>query len=124
MRALKIIISTIALALFFGGCAYDFIPQEEVVDPDDPSAETISFSTEIVPIFASKCVGCHTAGETTPDLSTNNAYSSLNSSRYVNKSTPESSLIYTKPTGSHYGTYSDAEAAKILLWIKQGAQDN
>jgi len=124
MKALKIIISIIAVALVLGGCAYNFIVPEPVVDPGDPDAEEISFAAEIVPIFTTKCVRCHTTGKQLPDLTADNAYSSLNSTRYVNKTTPESSLIYTKPTGNHSATYSDAEAAKILLWINQGAQNN
>jgi len=124
MKALKIIISIIAVALVLGGCAYNFIVPEEVVDPDDPNAAEVSFEAEILPIFTASCVRCHTTGKQNPDLTANNAYSSLNSTRYINLTTPESSLIYTKPTGNHSATYSDAEAAKVLLWINQGAQDN
>ncbi|MCK3684749.1 hypothetical protein [Maribellus sp. YY47] len=124
MKTLKIIISTIALALVFGGCAYNFIVPEPTVNPDDPNAAEVSFSAEIVPIFASKCTGCHTTGKQLPDLTSDNAFSSLNSSRYVNKSTPASSLIYTKATGNHSATFTSAEAAKVLLWINQGAKNN
>lgn len=124
MKALKIIISTIALGLVFGGCAYNFIVPEPTVDPGDPNAAEVSFSTEIVPIFTSKCVRCHTTGKQNPDLTADNAYSSINSTRYINTGTPESSLIYKKPTGNHSATYSDAEAAKVLLWINQGAKNN
>ncbi|MDX8340192.1 hypothetical protein SLH46_13415 [Draconibacterium sp. IB214405] len=125
MKALKIILSIVVMGLIFGGCAYNFITEEEVIDPSDPDAPDVSFSTEIVPIFSSKCVACHYAGNQMPDLSPENAYSSINSSRYVNTSDPASSLIYTKPspTGSHV-KYSEAEAALVLTWITQGAQNN
>jgi len=124
MKALKILISTIAVALVLGGCTYNFIVPEPTVDPNDPNAAEVSFSTEIAPIFASKCTGCHTTGNTNPDLTANNAYSSINTSRYINQDSPETSLIYTKPSGNHSKTYTPAEAAKVLLWIKQGAQNN
>ena len=125
MKALKIILSIFAMGLIFGGCAYNFIVEEEVVDPTDPDAPEVSFSGEIVPVFSSKCVSCHTTGNQMPDLSPENAYSSLNTSRYINTSDPASSLIYTKPspTGNHV-KYSEAEAALVLTWITQGAQNN
>ncbi len=64
-----------------------------------------------------------------PDLSTGNAYSSLNSSRYINTSNPESSLIYTHPnpanTSEHsQKKYTEAQAALVLTWITQGAKNN
>ncbi|MFV0591304.1 MAG: hypothetical protein ACK5M7_07960 [Draconibacterium sp.] len=124
MKALKIIISTLVLALVFGGCAYNFIVPEPTVDPNDPNAAEVSFKAEILPIFTSKCVSCHTTGKQNPDLSADNAYSSINSSQYINQTSPESSLIYTHPTGNHSAVYTDAEAAKVLLWINQGAQNN
>ncbi|WP_321375186.1 hypothetical protein [uncultured Draconibacterium sp.] len=107
------------------GCAYNWIVEEEVIDPGDPDAPEVSFSSEIVPIFSSKCVSCHSTGNQAPDLTPENAYSSLNTSRYINTSDPASSLIYTKPspTGSHV-KYSEAEAALVLTWITQGAQNN
>ncbi|WP_167608919.1 hypothetical protein [Maribellus sediminis] len=125
MKALKIIFSIALIGLIFGGCAYNFIVEEDIIDPGDPDAPEVSFSSQIVPIFSSKCTSCHYTGNQMPDLTPDNAYNSLNSSRYVNTSSPESSLIYTKPspTGSHV-QYSEAEAALVLTWITQGAQNN
>lgn len=125
MKALKIIFSIALMALIFGGCAYNFIVEEEVIDPEDPDAPEVSFSTQIVPIFSAKCTACHYTGNQMPDLTPDNAYNSLNSSRYVNTSAPETSLIYTKPhpSGNHM-KYSEAEAALVLTWITQGAQNN
>ena len=124
MKALKIILSIFIIGLIFGGCSYNWILEEEVVDPSDPDAPDVSFSAEITPIFEAKCTTCHYTGNQMPDLTSANAYSSLNSSRYVNTSDPASSLIYTKPMGSHSQTYSTAEAALVLTWITQGAQNN
>ncbi|WP_320112415.1 hypothetical protein [Draconibacterium orientale] len=124
MKALKNLISIFLIGLIFGGCAYNWIVEEQAIDPGDPNAPEVSFSTQIVPIFTSKCITCHTTGSQTPDLTPANAYNSLNSSRYVNTSNPESSLIYTKPLSSHSQTYSTAEAALVLTWITQGAQNN
>ena len=125
MKALKIILSIVVMGLIFGGCTYNFIVEEEVVDPNDPNTPDVSFSAEIAPFYASKCTSCHTTGNQNPDLTSANAYNSLNSSRYINTSDPASSLIYTKPspTGNHV-KYSEAEAALVLTWITQGAQNN
>ena len=128
MKALKVFFTMLAMALIFGGCAYNFIVEEEVIDPTDPDAPEISFSQEIQPIYNSKCVSCHTTGGQLPDLSAANSYSSLNTSRYTNTSSPESSLIYTHPnpsTSEHdWAKYSEAEAAKVLTWITQGVKNN
>ncbi len=126
MRTLKTLLSLIVLAIIMSSCTYSWIVEEEVVDPTDPEAPDVSFTTQIAPIFSSKCTGCHNTGGQTPDLTADNAYSSLtSSSRYVNTSEPATSLIYTKPspTGSHV-KYSEAEAALVLTWITQGAQNN
>lgn len=125
MRTLKSLLSLIVLAIIMSSCTYNWIVEEQVIDPGDPDAPEVSFSAEITPIFASKCTGCHNTGGQNPDLTPANAYNSLNSSRYVNTSAPETSLIYTKPSpsGSHI-KYSEAEAALVLTWITQGAQNN
>lgn len=124
MRTLKTLLSLIVLAIIMSSCTYNWILEEEVIDPTDPDAEEVSFSSDIVPIFESKCTACHN-GNQVPDLTPENAYSSLNSSRYVNTSSPEESLIYTKPhpDGNHI-QYSEAQAALVLTWITQGAKNN
>jgi hypothetical protein len=129
MKALKFIFLISIVAVCLGSCTYDFIVPEEVpvINPDDPNAEQISFSSAIAPIFESKCVSCHKTGGQSPDLSSGNAYSSISSTRYLNTSAAEESLIYTKAspdgTGSH-PKYSAAEAATVLGWIQQGAKNN
>jgi hypothetical protein len=125
MKTLKLF-AVILLALFFSQCKYDFIVPEEVIDPTDPNVEVISFSNEIVPIFTDlNCIACHTTGATAPDLTSANAYSSIVPS-YVNLDNPEESEILTKPgpSSSHPKKYSEAQAALILTWIVQGAENN
>ena len=117
MKALRILFSLFVVALLFGGCTYNFIVPEEVIDPGDPDAPEISFATEVQPIFNAKCVSCHKTGGQLPDLS----------SRYIDTNTPEASLIYTRPNPSNTGShpkYSEAEAALVLTWITQGAKNN
>jgi len=129
MKALKKILLIFGVAVLVGGCVYDFIVPEQipVIDPEDPNAEQISFSTDIQAIFDSKCISCHTTGKQLPDLSAANAYSSLNSTRYINSSSPAQSNIYTRANPSNtdsHPKYSEAEAALVLIWIQQGAKNN
>ena len=126
MKTLKTLFAVVVVALLFSQCKYDFIVPEEVIDPNDPDVEDVSFSNEIVPIFTdNNCTACHGTGATAPDLTAANAYSSL-VPKYVDLDSPEESEIYTKPSpsGSHPQKYSEAEAALILTWITQGAQNN
>jgi len=116
--------------LLMSGCVYNFILPEDVIDPEDPDAPEISFTQDIVPIFTNNnnCSSCHDTGGQMPDLTVANAYASLNSSRYINSSTPEESKIYTwthPDTDTHkQKEYTEAQAAKVLTWIIQGAKNN
>ena len=125
MKIFKILSGLVVLVFLSTSCLYNFIVPEEPLDPTDPDTPDISFSSEIVPIFEAKCTACHSTGNQMPDLTSGNAFNSINSSRYVNTTDPASSLIYTKasPDGDHI-KYTEAEAALVLTWITQGAQNN
>ena len=131
MKTLKFLFTVVVIALLFGGCKYDFIVEEEipVVDPEDPNAEQISFSSDILPIFTTgnNCTSCHSTGKTAPDLTATKAYSAL-ISKYVNTTSPEQSKIYTVPksdvSGHSQKKYTANQAALVLLWIQQGAKNN
>ncbi len=119
-----ILLLVVMVSVLAGGCKYDWILPEEVpvIDPEVP----ISFTQEILPIFSEKnCTACHD-GSPAPDLSEANAYASINSASYINRTTPEESVIYTEPhpDGEHTVKYSAAQAALILAWIEQGAENN
>ncbi len=127
MNKLTLIVAVVFMAFLYSGCKYDFIVPEEVIDPGDPNAEQVSFSEDIIPIFTDNCTSCHDTGGQMPDLTPDNAYSALNTTRYINTSSPDESLLYTKPDPSGSGShpkYSEADAAMILVWIQQGAENN
>ncbi len=132
MKKLKLLLPIIILFITFSACKYDFILPEEipVIDPDNPTAEIFGFAEYVLPIFNKNdnCTSCHKTGGQLPDLTTEKAYSSLNSARYINLSSPELSKIYTHPlpgTSTHkHKKYTSQEAAIILAWIKQGAKNN
>lgn len=116
--------------LFLAGCEYTFVQYPEsdqdipVSDPDNP----ISFASEIVPIFTSRCLDCHDTGGTAPDLSAANAYNSIASMNLVDTDNPSESKIYEyilQSTSSHdWRFYSASQANKVLLWIQEGALNN
>ena len=132
MKILRLLLVVTVLAFMCTDCRYSFLVPEEGsgIDPEDPDAPQISFSQEIEPIFNNnnKCTECHTTGKQRPDLSTGNAFNSINSSRYINDATPAESLIYKHPhpsSSTHsQKKYSAAEADLILAWIIQGAKNN
>lgn len=130
MKTLKFLFTLIMVILLMSGCVYNFILPEDVLDPEDPDAPEISFAQDILPIFNSSnnCTSCHDTGGQVPDLTAANAYASLNSSRYINTSSPDQSKIYTwshPDTDSHkQKKYTEAQAAKVLIWITQGAKNN
>ena len=131
MKKIKSLFTLFVATLLLSGCTYNYIvPEDLPPDPTDPDAPEISFSTEILPIFngGNNCTSCHNTGGVSPDLTTNNAYTSINNSKYINSGTPEESLIYTYPnpaTNTHtQKKYTEKEAALVLGWIVQGAQNN
>jgi hypothetical protein len=93
--------------------------------------KAVTFSNDILPMFSSSCnmSGCHKEGAIAPDLSAQNAYNSLVNGNYIDKDSPESSLIYLKMSGKKgnpmpvTGVNYDYTAL-ILAWIKQGAENN
>lgn len=100
----------------------------ETIIPSEPEVpENVSFQVDVIPIFNSSCnsSGCHNKGGIAPDLSSDNAYTSLTFFGYVNTDIPESSILYEEiNTGSMKGFATDQDRAIILKWIEQGALNN
>ena len=92
----------------------------------NPDGEPISFSTQVQPIFDAKCISCHKAGGTMPDLTAANSYTQV-VPKYID-ATPENSEIYSFPspttTVHAWKKYSSNEANLVLTWIKEGAKNN
>jgi len=113
------------LALMGGvmvSCTYDEIKPKKI---DVPTV--VSFSTDVIPIFNAKCnmTGCHSAGGQPPNLTSQNAYTSLTFYGYVDLVDPQASIIYQKiTTGTMKQHASDQDRAIILKWIEQGANND
>lgn len=124
----KILFVILGLILFcsLDGCIYDFIAPEDTTPID--TTTVISFATQIQPIFTENCIMCHKTGNLTPDLTSGNAYNQINSSKYINTSSPAQSLLYRRitPGGGFTGhkNVTSAQAALILIWIRQGSKNN
>ncbi len=123
---LKEFIHLILVAMVVSGvmasCTYEEIKPQKVDVPD-----SVKFSINIIPIFNTSCntTGCHNKGGIPPDLSPENAYTSLSFFGYLDTDVPESSIIYEKiATGSMKNSATDQDRSLLLKWIKQGAQDN
>lgn len=112
----------IAISGALVSCTY-----EELIPPKVEVPDSVKFSVNIIPIFNTSCnaPGCHSKNGIPPDLSEDNAYTSLTFFGYVDTDAPESSILYEAiTTGSMKNNANDQDRALILEWIKQGALDN
>jgi len=122
-KSFKLVASLIAFS-FLISCEYENI---EVQEPPT-GKDTISFATQITPIFeSSQCLNCHDGGQS-PNLSQSNAYMSIMNSNLAVPFKPDESIIYYYPhpvSGSHDTKYTTIEGANLIeKWILQGALDN
>jgi hypothetical protein len=103
-----------------------------VENPGSSITTTMSFSSDITPIFTKSCAlsGCHASGGHAPDLTAANAYNSLTSGSYIKAYDPDNSVIILWLTGKKspvmpLGSGPNADInAKVYAWIKQGAKNN
>jgi hypothetical protein len=102
--------------------------------PTDQEVTTpVSLASDLIPLFHQSCSisGCHNNGGLKPDLSDDNAYSTLINGDYINVTDPEQSEIYLWMTGKR-ATAMPVGAANnpsninqlVLAWIKQGSKNN
>jgi hypothetical protein len=103
--------------------------EKKVIDfgtTDKPilSNTQVKFSTDIQPIFNSKCLACHGTGGQSPVLDASVSYNDLTGGGYINTSNPPASLLYVQVTTVHDGKCTEPEEELILTWIQQGAQNN
>ena|ERR1035437_2284111 len=119
------------VVILISGCRKD----TTVIIPLKPPGITraVSFSKDLVPIFSTNCAlsGCHAGGGHAPDLESDKAYNSLTNGNFINKTAPESSIIYERLTGKLTPSMPMGAAPNpsnieglLLAWIKQGAKKN
>jgi mono/diheme cytochrome c family protein len=123
-RFLGLLMLTGTLIMLLTSCEYDFIvPAPEAVAPP-PDSDTISFSTDIQPIFTANCVSCHQGG-IAPDLREGKSYSALVPD-FVVAGEAENSSLYTKCAtgGSMAGFIVASDLALMKRWINAGAKND
>ncbi len=110
-----------ACILLLDSCYSDVI-EEDVLDENTE----ISFSEDVIPIFENSCLTCHGSDYSSPILTSEKAYESLTSGGYIDTDDPESSILVEQLNSDHpyEGAVTDTELQTIILWIKQGANDN
>ncbi|MGH1341466.1 MAG: hypothetical protein ACRBN8_07945 [Nannocystales bacterium] len=116
----------------------------------DTATGPVAHGSDIMPIWVSTCqgAGCHSAGQTVPDLETDPYAAIVNvmplsaAVPYVTPGDPQASYLWHKIAATHTlktnlggcgcggagnpmpsggGTISDQDKAAILAWIEQGA---
>lgn len=123
------VLVVIGMMLFTGCTKTTTVVVETPVSTD---TATISFSSDIQPIFNVSCAtaGCHVAGARAPNLSQGVAYKSLMDEGLVIPSDPVNSELMMWLTGKKspvmpLGSGPDPEInAKVYAWILQGALNN
>jgi len=121
-KTIRNIILPVLGILLFHACTSDFIVSDLA---PVPPGKVFTLSGDVQPIFTSKCIGCHTAGVTNPDLTVGHSYNNLMTMNLVDTLNPAQSVIYVKiTTGDMAGFCTPSDAQTILEWIKQGAKNN
>lgn len=129
-KKIVLLSGVIAIVLFvISGC---YKTNTYVVSPGSEITQTLSFSSDIQPIFTASCAlsGCHAAGAKVPNLTKENAYKALIDGAYLKASDPDNSPLILWLTGKKSpvmplgaGPNQDINA-KVYAWIKQGAKNN
>ncbi len=111
-NAIVFVFGTIIL-FGFGSC------KKDKVSTDCVSSTTIHFSTQIKPMIDNNCISCHSAGATSPDLSTH-ANIAANATLVLNSLS--GSGVQLMPLGGP--ALNDSLISQFSCWISQGKQNN
>src|SRR4051794_31877890 len=96
-----------------------------------PAVRAQSFSADVAPVFAQKCVSCHGAGQTMAALNLTAADGLSKGGQNgpaVTPGNPEASRLYPRISGLEQpamplgAKLSDAEVASVKRWIQDGAK--
>ena len=136
MKNIRMFLGSIskAIPVLFFSMLFLFACEKYSYDPPkaDPG-KIYSFQTDIQSVFTAKCIGCHAAGRTQPNLEAGSAYNSLTSGGFISTdpvNSPETSRLYLIQTTQvankpdHRSFLSDLQKISFLEWIRQGALNN
>jgi hypothetical protein len=115
------------VSLMATSCYYDEMPAEAVI----PIPETVSYSTDIQPLWDQSCTSCHKPGATAPDLTAANSYLALTkNNKYVVPGNAAGSSLHKSLMGEGAalmppaGKWSDSKIELVDKWITAGALNN
>ncbi|MDD5149949.1 MAG: cytochrome c [Flavobacterium sp.] len=115
----------LVVSLMATSCYYDELPPEPVIQIPD----SVSYSTDVQPLWDQSCISCHKAGATAPDLTAGNSYAAL-MANYVVAGNAANSLLHKSLIGQGAplmptaGIWSDSKIALVDKWINDGALNN
>ena len=129
MKNISSKILALSLLLMISSCYYD--ETVEVILPEIPDDQEVSFAEDIQPIFIQEgkdCTACHNGTVANPDLREGNAYDAIVPD-YVVPGDADASELYQKLPGNNHpieaGFLLNAEEmALIKTWIDRGAENN
>ena len=117
----------LTVSLMATSCYYDEMPAEAVI----PIPETVSYTTDIQPLWDQSCTSCHKTGATAPDLTAANSYLALTkNNKYVIPGNAAGSSLHKSLMGDGAalmppgGQWSDSKIALVDKWINAGALNN
>ncbi|MEY8021104.1 hypothetical protein AB8P51_09755 [Muriicola sp. SD30] len=118
------------LILFNFSCYYDQEIDLSQPLPDIPDNQTISFSSDIEPLFSQSgkdCTACHDGNIANPDLRAGNAYADI--LPIIVPGDAEGSTFYQRLPGNGHPisagfVLNNDELALIKAWIDRGAENN
>ncbi|MGB5263344.1 MAG: hypothetical protein WBN28_07060 [Lutimonas sp.] len=125
-KLFKIVLFSAAM-LFLQSCYYDtvIVDEGEIIPPETD----VSYSEEIMPIWADYCVNCH-KGNIPPDLRPAVSYDDLLNG-YVVPGDADGSILYQSLLGTNGvslmppgAKLSNTNIALVQAWINQGAKNN
>jgi hypothetical protein len=120
--------SVAVLSIFLASCEKEYYYTPAPLDPTVP----VSFTTEVVPIFTTSCLGsgCHGTGGIAPILTADKAYSELTTKGYVVDSLViANNPLYVSMTSTTDpmppdGILGSDKIDKVKTWIIQGYKNN
>jgi hypothetical protein len=113
----------IALTIIVASCTKKYVTQPYT--PPPPPGYQYSLTTDVQPIFDSKCIRCHKTGGVNPDLTTGKSYNAMFSLSLIDTLAPANSEIYTEMYNGSMSSYCTQQDADVVLqWITQGAKNN
>jgi hypothetical protein len=118
----------IFMSLAVSSCYYDYIPAEDIEDPEN--LPEVSYADDIIPIWVGYCItNCHD-GTIPPDLRNDVSYDELLDG-YVVPGNANDSVLYQSLLGSDGielmppgDMMSDELISLVRNWINQGALNN